>query len=145
MRPSPPLYVLSSLLKILPRALARDFPVGWRNHSLSLCCFIKRSNQFLPATSLTTDNVFEIIFLRNYILGLLIGLLEWVRVWVCITIQYRTRGVMFLRICSITHFHLTYCPHYFYHVFIVPWLQTTYSLSCTCRRLLEATYQVFEP
>ena len=33
----------------------------------------------------------------------------------------------------------------FYCVFVVPRLQTTYPLSCTCRRLEETTYQACQP
>ena len=43
-------------------ALAVDVPVGWRNDSLSLCYFVKRLNQSLPAASLTIENGLGILF-----------------------------------------------------------------------------------
>jgi len=45
-----------------PVALAVDIPVGWRKDSLSLCRFIQRLNQSLPAASLAIENGLGILF-----------------------------------------------------------------------------------
>jgi hypothetical protein len=45
-----------------PVPLAADVPVGGSNDSLSLCRFIKRLNQSLPAASLATENGLGILF-----------------------------------------------------------------------------------
>jgi hypothetical protein len=52
--------------------------------------------------------------------------------------QYRRRNVTFLGNCKITHFTVTYSPYCFHHVFVVPRLSNTHTLSCGCRRLEKA-------
>jgi len=57
-----------------PVVLALDVPVGWRNDSLSLCRFIQRLNQSMPAASLAIEKGLGIlIWTANWKASLLIS------------------------------------------------------------------------
>ena len=72
-------------------AVAADVPVCWRNDSLSLCHFIKRLNQSLPAASLATENGLGILFWKaNWKASLLTSSRVYLKYFQSITKIYST-------------------------------------------------------
>jgi hypothetical protein len=110
------------LLNCPARALPTNMAVGWGNDSLPPCLFIKHSNH-LPAASLTTENVLEILFWRN----------KWLTHWIawegsefeCTkshNIERKTLHLLEATRQSISLLRAT-LPLLLYRVFGVPWLQ----------------------